>query len=69
MRTGRKEELIACCRALERLADKLTDEWGLDQTLEIKITFLPLEPAEVSVSKKIIPREVVKVLSGKDYGP
>lgn len=63
MRSGRKEEIIACGKALERLADKLVEEWDLDHPLVISIEFYPQEPVDIRINKKIIPKEYVKIFN------
>ena len=64
MAHDRKKELIACCESIIRNADKITDDWNHNQSIEIMIRFPCNEVPTVEVKKTIVPHELIEVWNG-----
>lgn len=63
MRPDRKDEIVACCNAIIRNAEKIVDDYGYDNELHICIDFDLRETPTITIKKKIIPEELVELWS------
>ena len=66
MKPGRKEEIAACCMGILRNAEKITEDLGHDQGLEITIQIEPNEAPKVLVHKRFIPKELIDLFRSGD---
>lgn len=66
MKPNRKKEIIACCEGIIRNAEKITEDLGHDQGLEITIQIEPHEEPKVLVYKRFIPKELIDLWRSGD---
>lgn len=62
----RKAEIIACCNGIIRNAEKITEDYGHNQGLEVTIKIYPNEAPTVTIKRSMIPQELIEVLIGGD---
>lgn len=62
MKHDRKKEIIACCEGIIRDADNIAKELECNQDLEIMISLNFDEVPNVTITKNIVPKEVIDVL-------
>lgn len=62
MKHDRKKEIIACCEDIIRNADNIAKELECNQDLEIMISLNFDEVPNVTITKNIVPKEVIDVL-------
>lgn len=62
MKHDRKKEIIACCEGIIRNADNIAKEFEYNQDLEITISLNFDEVPNVTITKNIVPKEVIDIL-------
>ena len=58
MKTITKENIIAACKTVERNAEDIAKDMGLDHSLTVKMTFKPKCMPIITYKKKVMSKEV-----------
>lgn len=60
MKHDRVADITACCFNIIRNADKIADEYGMNQSLQITIDIQPNQCPVVRICKTVVPKEIFK---------